>query len=144
VVAGPRATFALTESRLGLAAAVISPVVLPRLTARDASRYLLTGETFDAETAARIGFVTEAAEDPGATVAAFCASFLAASPQGLRESKRLVNERLVERFDADRERLITQSARLFASEEAAEGMLAFLQKRPPYWAEPASPTKDSL
>jgi enoyl-CoA hydratase len=138
VVAGPRATFALTESRLGVAAAVISPVVLPRLTARDASRYFLTGDTFDAETAARIGFVTEAAEDTAGAAATLCASFLAASPQGLRESKRLVNHGLVERFDAERERLITQSARLFASEDAAEGMLAFLQKRPPSWVRSAT------
>lgn len=135
VVAGPNATFALTESRLGLAASIISPVVLPRLTTRDASRYFLTGETFDAKTAARIGFVTDAAEVPTAVVEALCATFLAASPQGLRESKRLVNRSLVETLDADRERLVAQSAELFASEEAAEGMLAFLQKRPPRWAQ---------
>ncbi len=143
VVAGPRASFALTESRLGLAAAIISPVVVPRLAARDASRYLLTGDTFDGETAARIGFVTEAAQDPGGMVASLCSSFLAASPQGLRESKRIVNARLVDEFDADRERLVAQSAHLFASEEAAEGMLAFLQTRPPSWAQPPRPTTDA-
>ncbi|MEO7130080.1 MAG: enoyl-CoA hydratase family protein [Dermatophilaceae bacterium] len=133
VVAGPSATFALTESRLGLAASVISVVVLPRLTGRDASRLFLTGETIDAETAARLGLVTEAADDPRAAADRLAASLLAASPQGLRESKQLVNHALVAAFDADRERVIDQSARLFASEEAREGMRAFLEKRPPRW-----------
>src|ERR1022692_2805478 len=54
-VAGPSATFAFSEVRLGLAPAVISLTTSPRLTARAAGRYYLTGETFDAEVAARIG-----------------------------------------------------------------------------------------
>lgn len=141
VVAGPAATFALTESRLGLAPSVVSLVVVPRLGGRDASRYVLTGDTFDAATAARIGFVTEAAGTPeqsAEAVARLTASILAASPQGLRESKRLLNHDLVASFDAGLDRVVDQSSRLFASEEAGEGMLAFLQKRPPRWAGPGS------
>jgi enoyl-CoA hydratase len=134
VVAGPRSTFALTESRLGLAASVISVVVLPRLSDRAASRLFLTGETIDAVAAARLGVVSQAADDSGAAVGELAAALRAASPQGLRESKTLVNHGLLERIDAEAERVIEQSARLFASDEAREGMRAFLEKRPPRWA----------
>jgi enoyl-CoA hydratase len=134
VVAGPRATFALTESRLGLAASVISVVVLPRLGDRAASRLFLTGETIDAAAAARLGLVSQAADDTGAAVRELMAALRAGSPQGLRESKILVNRRLLERIDAEAGRVIEQSARLFASDEAREGMRAFLEKRPPRWA----------
>ena len=65
VLTGPASTFAFTEARLGLAPAMISLTTLPRLDPRAASRYYLTGETFDAPTAARIGLVTEAVDDIG-------------------------------------------------------------------------------
>lgn len=138
VVAGPRSTFALTESRLGLAAAIVSLVILPRLGDRDAAPLFLTGDTFDAATAARIGFISEAAEDVDAATTRFVEAFRANSPQGLRESKLLLNHGLVASFDAGRDRVIEQSSRLFASEEAGEGMRAFLEKRPPRWAPTAS------
>ena len=60
---GPASTFAFSEVRLGLAPAMISLTTLPRMDPRAASRYYLTGETFDAATAARIGLITEAVED---------------------------------------------------------------------------------
>lgn len=60
-VAGPGSTFAFTEARIGVAPAVISMPLLPRLDARAAARYYLTGERFDAAEAARIGLVTLAA-----------------------------------------------------------------------------------
>ncbi|MDX6502342.1 MAG: enoyl-CoA hydratase, partial [Blastocatellia bacterium] len=60
-VAGPRSTFALTEARIGVAPAIISLTLLPKLSPRAAARYYLTGETFDAGKAAEIGLVTMAA-----------------------------------------------------------------------------------
>ena len=69
VLAGPSSTFALTESRLGLAASVISLTVLPRIDPRAASRIFLTGEKFDAAEAARIGLVTQAPQDLSAALA---------------------------------------------------------------------------
>lgn len=137
VLAGPRTTFALTEARLGLAPSVISLTVLPRLGSRDAADLALTGRTLTALEAAECGFVTHAVPDSadveGATRAVL-EDLLKCSPQGLRETKLLINAPLLQRFDADRTVVVAQSARLFASEEAREGMAAFLQKRPPRWA----------
>ena len=133
-VAGPRSTFALTEARIGVAPAIISLTLLPKMSARAAARYYLTGETFDAATAAAIGLITMAADDVGAAVASLVADIGRASPQGLAASKALTTAAILEGFDRDAERLSTDSARLFVSEEAREGMLAFLQKRPPRWA----------
>ena len=137
VVAGPRSTFALTEARIGVAPAIISLTLLSKMSARSAARYYLTGETFDAHTAGEIGLVTMAADDVDAAVAALVADIGRGSPQGLAASKALTTAAVIEGFDRDAERLTGESARLFVSEEAREGMLAFLQKRPPSWAPPA-------
>jgi enoyl-CoA hydratase len=133
-VAGPRSTFALTEARIGVAPAIISLTLLPKMSARAAARYYLTGETFDAREAADIGLITVAAEDVDAAVAKLVADVGRGSPQGLAASKALTTAAVLEGFDRDAERLADESARLFVSDEAREGMLAFLQKRPPSWA----------
>lgn len=132
-VAGPRSTFALTEARIGVAPAIISLTLLPKLSARAAARYYLTGETFDAATAASIGLITMAADDVDASVASLVADIGRGSPQGLAASKALTTAAVLDGFDRDAERLGAESARLFVSDEAREGMLAFLQKRPPSW-----------
>jgi enoyl-CoA hydratase len=134
VVAGPRSTFAITEARLGLAAAVISVTVLPRLDPRSAARYLLTGETFDAAEAQRIGLVTFAVDDADHAVATITADLRKASPQGLVESKLLANRAVREAIERYGDEMVELSARLFASEEAHEGMTAFLERRPPRWS----------
>jgi enoyl-CoA hydratase len=137
-VAGPRSTFALTEARIGVAPAIISLTLLPKISARAAARYYLTGEKFDAAQAAAIGLITVATDDVDAVVAAMAADLGRGSPQGLAASKALTNSAVLAGFDRDAERLSVESARLFVSDEAREGMLAFLQKRPPRWA-PDSP-----
>lgn len=134
VVAGPRSTFALTEARIGVAPAIISLTLLPKLSPRAAARYYLTGETFGATEAADIGLVSIAADDVETAVAAVIADVGRGSPQGLAASKALTTAPVLEGFDRDAERLTEESARLFVSDEAREGMLAFLQKRPPSWA----------
>ncbi len=134
VLAGPASTFAFTEVRLGLAPAMISLTTLPRLDPRAASRYYLTGEKFDAATAARIGLITEAVDDIDAATTVVLDALRAASPQGLRETKPLLTASMLDAFDARASELAALSARLFASAEAAEGMASFLQKRPPSWA----------
>jgi enoyl-CoA hydratase/carnithine racemase len=133
-VAGPRSTFALTEARIGVAPAIISLTLLPKLSARAAARYYLTGESFDAGQAAEVGLITMAADDVETAVAKLVADVGRGSPQGLAASKALTTAAVLEGFDRDAERLTQESARLFVSDEAHEGMLAFLQKRPPRWA----------
>ena len=134
VLAGPQSTFAFTEVRLGLAPAVISLTTLPRLDARAASRYYLTGETFDAATAAEIGLITEAVADIDAGTLAVLDALRAGSPQGLRETKMLLTQAVMAGFEARSAVLAELSARLFGSAEAAEGMAAFREKRRPAWA----------
>jgi enoyl-CoA hydratase len=114
---------------------VISLPLLPRLSPRAASRWYLTGETFDAAEAARIGLVTRAADDTGEALEPLLEAFRKASPQGLAETKRLVTAEVLRVFERDGESMAAQSALLFGSEEAREGMLAFLERRPPAWAQ---------
>ncbi len=133
VIAGPRSTFALTEARIGVAPAIISLTLLPKLEPRAAARYYLTGETFDAGRATAIGLVTGTADDVGFAVNAITADLAKASPQGLAASKALTTAAVLAGFDRDADRLAEESARLFVSDEAREGMLAFLEKRPPRW-----------
>jgi len=121
-------SFALTEVRLGLAAAAISVTVLPRLTSRAAAYALLTGEKFDADRAAEIGLITVATDDLDGEVARVVAELSAGTPQGLRETKRLLVRDLVARIDERGEDVAELSARLFGSDEAREAMLAFLSR----------------
>lgn len=138
VVAGPASTFALTEARIGVAPSIISLTLLPKLSARAAARYYLTGEKFGATEAAAIGLITLAVDneaDIEAAVAGLVGDLRLASPQGLAASKALTTAAVLAGFDRDAERLSVASARMFVSDEAREGMLAFLQKRPPSWAQ---------
>jgi enoyl-CoA hydratase len=134
VLAGPASTFAFTESRLGLAPAVISLTTISRLNERAAGRYFLTGEKFGTAEAARIGLISVAAEDVEAETQAVLEQLRLCSPQGLAESKTITTRQLLSTMDSDGDRVQEQSSRLFASAEAAEGMQAFLQRRPPRWA----------
>lgn len=128
-IAAPGATFALTEVRLGLAAAVISLTVFHRMGSRAGSRAVLTGETFDAATACDWGLVTEVAEDVDAAVDTVLVDLRKGHPQGLRESKRVVNAELLDKLDRRGDEMAELSARLFGSDEAREAMLAFLSKK---------------
>ena len=125
------ATFALTEVKLGLAAAIISLTVHHRMTPRAASLTTLGGEVFGGADAAAYGLVTKAvpAADLRDEVDGLCASLATGAAQGLRESKAILNRDLVERLDARGDELAALSARLFASDEAREAMTAFLDRR---------------
>lgn len=133
---GPAATFALTEARLGLAPSIISVVLLPKMTARAAGRYFLTGEKFSPSTAQDIGLVTQAlgsAEELAAARDEVLDGIRKASPQGLAASKKLTTAAILADFDANANARAAESAALFASDEAREGMTAFLSKSKPSW-----------
>ncbi len=130
VIASESVTFQLTEVRLGLAAAVISLSLLPRFTDRAAADLFLTARKFDAAEAARVGLITRAVPDAElqGDVAGVLGDLVKGYPQGLRESKKLLNHDLVARIDALGEQVAAQSAALFGSAEAREAMTAFLNK----------------
>jgi enoyl-CoA hydratase/methylglutaconyl-CoA hydratase len=129
-VVAEEATFALTEVKLGLAAAIISLTVHARMTPRAAALTTLGGEVFSGTEAAAYGLVTAAvpADRLDAEVRELCAALATGAPQGLRESKRILNRDLVARIDALGEEMAQVSARLFASDEAREAMTAFLSR----------------
>jgi len=131
VIAAESVTFALTEVRLALAPAVISASLLPRLTDRAAADLFLTARTFDAREAVEVGLVTRAVADTDlqAEVARYLGDLLKGYPQGLRETKKLLNHDLVARIDALGDQLATLSGELFGSDEARAAMTAFLQRK---------------
>lgn len=138
--AGPQSSYAFTETHLGLAPAVISMPLLPRLDPRAAARYFLTAEPFDAAEAARIGLLTLHADggdgDGGLDQALepVLAGLRKASPQSLAATKALTAAAVREALDRDGARLTELSAGLFASAEAREGITARFERRDPSWA----------
>ena len=134
-LASEESTFGFAEVRLGLTPAVISLTTRSRLTDRDASRLYLTGEVFDGAAAATYGLVNGSVPDRelDAALSDLLLAFEQVSPQGLRETKTLLNALLLARLTADGEGLVELSSRLFASDEAREGMRAFRERRRPDW-----------
>jgi methylglutaconyl-CoA hydratase len=137
VVAASSATFAFSEVRLGLVPAVISAVVLPRMTTHVAHRLMLSGEVFDAATAAAGGLVDLVADDGGvdAVLAGQLTALAAGAPAALAETKRLLRAAQPDLQFGD---LLQLSARFFAGEEGQEGIASFREKRPARWV----PTAD--
>src|SRR4029079_8061814 len=95
-IASDDASFALTEVKLGLAAAIISLTVHHRMSPRAASLTTLGGEVFSGAEAAAYGLVTKAvpADRVAEEVRELCASLVTGAAQGLRESKRILNRDL--------------------------------------------------
>ncbi len=133
-VAAEGAVFALSEVKLGIIPGAISPYVLRAICPRNARRYFLTGERFDAATAHRIGLVHEvvAEADLDAAVDAVLAEFLTAGPKAVRAAKDLVKHVALKEIDDLLIRDTAQRiARQRAGDEAKEGLGAFLEKRKP-------------
>ncbi|WP_181807836.1 enoyl-CoA hydratase family protein [Streptomyces shenzhenensis] len=126
-------TFAFTEVRIGVAPAVISLPLLPRTDPRALARYYLTGERFDPPEAERLGLITTTADDVDTALAPVLDGLRRSSPQALTETKRLLTARVLETFDRDAATLTALSARLFSSDQAREGMTAFLERRDAAW-----------
>lgn len=132
------ARFGLTEVKLGLVPAVISPYVIAAIGLRHARRLFLTGEVFDAALATEIGLLHQAvdAENLDETVYALLKQLGKAGPHAQLEAKKLAfgmhgfTEREARRVDQENAALI---ARLRVSQEGQEGLSTFLDKRTPAW-----------
>ncbi|RZJ09181.1 MAG: enoyl-CoA hydratase/isomerase family protein, partial [Haliea sp.] len=129
-VAVDTAGFCLSETRLGLVPATISPYVIRAMGARAAHRYFLTAERFDAAEALRIGFVHEvvAADALDAKVAQIAGALVSAGPAAVKASKALVQDVALEEIDNS---LIARTAEVIAdirvSPEGREGIQSFLE-----------------
>ena len=138
-IADDAARFAFTEVRVGVAPAIISVVCLPKIRRADALELFLSGERISAARAAEVGLITRAvpASELDAEVAVVVGRLLAGGPSALAAAKRLVYTIPGMERRAAFARTTELSQSLFASAEAAEGMAAFREKRPPSWAPPA-------
>lgn len=130
VVCRDDVSFALTEVRLGLAAAAISIPLRHRLTDRTAADWFLTGRSFGATEARAAGLVTHVVDEAGmdAAVASVLDDLRAGARQGLVAAKRLLGSDLVASFDADGEAMARLSGELFGSPLAQERMAAALRR----------------
>ena len=128
--------YCLSETKIGLIPATISPYVIRAMGARAAHRYFLTAERFNAAEALRIGFVHEVvhADELDAKVDTILKNLLSASPNAVRAAKKLVQDVAEREINAQ---LIAQTvegiADIRASEEGREGVQSFLAKRKPSW-----------
>lgn len=135
-ISADSAHYCLSETRLGLVPATISPYVMRAMGPRAAQRYCLSAERFDAAEALRIGFVHEvvSADQLDARVDAVVKALIHASPAAVRACKRLLQEVAQREIDAA---LIAQTVEAIAdirsSTEGREGVQSFLQKRQPAW-----------
>lgn len=130
------ATYCLSEVKLGLIPATISPYVIRAMGARASHRYFLTAERFSADEAHRIGFVHELvdADQLDAKVGELAQALVSASPAAVKACKRLVQdvaERTID--DALIAATVEGIADIRASDEGREGVASFLQKRKPAW-----------
>ena len=136
-VAVDTAHFCLSEVRLGLIPATISPYVVRAMGARAAHRYFLTAERFDAAEALRIGVVHQvvAADALDAAVAHFTRALLAASPDAVTSCKQLVQRVAGQEISPALVAMTVQAiADSRTSAHGREGVQSFLQKRQPGWS----------
>ena len=137
--AAQEATFALSEAKLGLIPATISPYVIEAIGARMARRYFLTAERFDAAEAYRIGLVHDIVlqENLDGRINELLGALLVAGPRAQAESKALI--RAVANRPVDNSVIADTAARIArvrSTPEAKEGVAAFLGKRRAAWVPP--------
>jgi methylglutaconyl-CoA hydratase len=134
-IASEDATFAFTETKLGLTPATISPYLLKRMGERNLRQYFLTGERFSASRAAEMGLV-DAVVPTGeldTAVDAKLGMILTGGPKALAGAKELIREISERSLEENGPYTAEAIARLRISDEGQEGMNAFLSKRKPRW-----------
>ncbi|HVB13666.1 MAG TPA: enoyl-CoA hydratase-related protein [Candidatus Dormibacteraeota bacterium] len=137
-IAAESATFATGEVRLGVAPAVLSVVVLPKVGRSAAARLFLTGATIGASEAQAMGLVAQVVGDAelAAAVELVVSQLLLAHPNALAATKRILAEVPTMPQATAFAAMVELSAGLFSSPEAHEGMMAFLERRAPSWSRP--------
>jgi methylglutaconyl-CoA hydratase len=134
-VGTPEAKFCLSEARLGLSPATISPYVIRAMGEREARRYFLTAEVFDAAEALRIGMLSILTQKLDETIDALVRHLLAGAPEAMAKIKDLIRAVANRPVNAA---LVAETAKRIAeirvSPEGREGIAAFLEKRKPSWA----------
>jgi len=138
VVVRSDVTFAFTEVRIGVVAAIISVPIFRRVVPAHLAGAFLTGEPFDAAHARSVGLVTHVTDDVAAVVAELCAAIALGGPDAVAATKRMLQEASAGRAQRDATFVAMRalSDRHFQSAEATEGMAAFAAKRPPSWPRP--------
>jgi methylglutaconyl-CoA hydratase len=138
VVASDNASFALTEVKLGLMPAVISPYVIAKIGVSAARRYFLTAERFDATTAKQLGLVHEVVDrdELDSKIESLLTTLLTNGPHAMAAAKMLIQHVGNQRIEPG---LIDETAqriaRIRASDEGKDGLRAFLDKRQPGWVQ---------
>lgn len=129
------ATFGASEVRIGLAPAIITTTILPRTGAAAALPFFLSGEPIPAAEAHRIGLldVVVPPAELDATVARYSSWLLKGPPAAHAAVKEITRQVAAMPFDEALPLMARRSAALFASDEAREGMRAFIERRPPAW-----------
>ncbi len=139
VVATPAARFQLSEVKLGLVPAVISPYVIAAIGARQARRYFISAETIDAAEAHRLGLVHVPCDDEAGLAAAreqLIQALGRGGPEAIADAKSLIAAVAARPIDAAvRDETARRIAARRQSQEAREGTNAFLEKRHPNWVE---------
>ena len=134
VLAQPKTSFCLSEVKIGLIPAVISPYVVKAIGERQSRRYMLTAERFFAEQALTLGLVHRIVDDFEPALAEWLDALLNNSPQALDACKSLIANVGSRPIDASvRKHTIEAIAKIRVSDEGQEGLSAFLEKRPAAW-----------
>lgn len=135
VIAEETATFGLTETRLGLIPATIGPYVVARMGEGATRRVFMSSRRFDAEEARALGLVADVVPQDAleARVAQETAPYLRVAPGAAGAAKRMARQLGPKITDAMIDSSIEALADIWEGDEAAEGIAAFLEKRPPVW-----------
>ena len=138
-IAARGATFRLSEVKIGVIPSMISPYVIAAIGERQARRYFISGEEFDAAEAWRIGLIHDIAEEASlnGTVGAMLAHLYTSGPKAMTAAKQLIGLSAHAAID---QRLLDETSRriadIRATPEGQEGLTAFLEKRKPDWVDP--------
>jgi methylglutaconyl-CoA hydratase len=134
-VASTEATFAFTETRLGILPAVVAPYVVRKIGAARASALFVTGSRIDAKRAHEIGLVERVVEpsDLDAAVGRVLEAIRSGGPKAVNAAKRLVREVEGRRIDEVTDLTVKRIAEIRVSHEGQEGLRAFLERRDPRW-----------